>query len=80
MGVEYTTVDGARVGVLMGSASDWPTMKACSETLGQLAIEHECNGRRIGSGTTAPRRRSAGSRCSSRPPAARPTSPVWRPR
>ena len=43
MGVEYTTVDGARVGVLMGSASDWPTMKACSETLGQLAIEHECN-------------------------------------
>ena len=24
---DYTTTDGARIGVLMGSASDWPTMK-----------------------------------------------------
>ena len=43
MSVEYTTVDGARVGVLMGSASDWPTMKKCSETLEALEIVHECN-------------------------------------
>ena len=43
MSVEYTTVDGARVGVLMGSASDWPTMKKCSETLAALDIAHECN-------------------------------------
>ena len=30
---EYVTVDGARVGVLMGSASDWPTMEKTSQTL-----------------------------------------------
>jgi 5-(carboxyamino)imidazole ribonucleotide mutase len=40
---EYTVVDGARVGVLMGSASDWPTMKRTSETLAGLKIAHECN-------------------------------------
>jgi 5-(carboxyamino)imidazole ribonucleotide mutase len=43
MGETYTTVDGAEVGVLMGSPSDWPTMKAASETLGDLGIAHECN-------------------------------------
>ena len=31
------------VGVLMGSASDWPTMKKASEMLAQLGIAHECN-------------------------------------
>jgi 5-(carboxyamino)imidazole ribonucleotide mutase len=36
-------VDGALVGVLMGSASDWPTMKSTSETLTRLGIAHECN-------------------------------------
>ena len=41
--VEYTTVDGARVGILMGSASDWPTMKKASETLEQFSVLHECN-------------------------------------
>jgi 5-(carboxyamino)imidazole ribonucleotide mutase len=39
----YTTVSGAKVGVLMGSASDWPTVQKCSETLTGLGIAHECN-------------------------------------
>ncbi len=43
MSDDYTTVDGAIVGVLMGSKSDWPTMQAASETLGRLGIAHECN-------------------------------------
>ncbi|MHC5113187.1 MAG: 5-(carboxyamino)imidazole ribonucleotide mutase [Planctomycetota bacterium] len=43
MSDEYTTVDGALVGVLMGSASDWPTMKRTSDTLTDLEIAHECN-------------------------------------
>ena len=40
---DYVTVDGARVGVLMGSASDWPVMEKCSATLSKLGIPHECN-------------------------------------
>jgi 5-(carboxyamino)imidazole ribonucleotide mutase len=40
---DYRTQDGAIVGVLMGSASDWPTMKKASETLDKLGIAHECN-------------------------------------
>jgi 5-(carboxyamino)imidazole ribonucleotide mutase len=43
MAAQYTTVEGALVGVLMGSASDWPTMKRASETLTGLGIAHECN-------------------------------------
>ena len=43
MSDDYTTVDGAMVGVLMGSKSDWPTMQATSETLSKLGIAHECN-------------------------------------
>ena len=39
----YTTVEGAKVGILMGSASDWPTMKRTSETLDSFAVAHECN-------------------------------------
>jgi 5-(carboxyamino)imidazole ribonucleotide mutase len=39
----YTTTDGALVGVLMGSASDWPTMQKTSETLARLDVPHECN-------------------------------------
>lgn len=39
----YTTVPGSQIGVLMGSASDWPTMQKCSETLTALGITHECN-------------------------------------
>jgi len=40
---DYTTKDGARVGILMGSASDWPTMKKASETLDTFGVAHECN-------------------------------------
>ena len=39
----YTTVDKARVGILMGSASDWPTMKRASKMLESFGIAHECN-------------------------------------
>lgn len=39
----YTTVEGAKVGILMGSASDWPTMKRASEMLDSFGIAHECN-------------------------------------
>lgn len=30
-----------RVAVIMGSTSDWPTMKACSETLERFGVPHE---------------------------------------
>ena len=40
---KYSTVTGAVVGVLMGSASDWPAMKKTSETLTGLGVPHECN-------------------------------------
>ena len=43
MAAPYSTVEGAAVGVLMGSGSDWPTMKAAAETLEALQIPHECN-------------------------------------
>ena len=33
---------GIRVGVIMGSQSDWETMRHASETLETLEIEHEC--------------------------------------
>ena len=39
----YTSVTGAMVGVLMGSASDWETMKTCAQTLHDLGVAHECN-------------------------------------
>ena len=31
----------ARVGIVMGSQSDWPTMRRAAETLGALGIPHE---------------------------------------
>ena len=43
MTTEYTTVEGARVGLLMGSSSDWPTMEHSSEMLTFLEITHESN-------------------------------------
>jgi 5-(carboxyamino)imidazole ribonucleotide mutase len=43
MDARYTTVQGAQVGILMGSASDWPTMKGAAEMLAQLGIRHEAN-------------------------------------
>jgi 5-(carboxyamino)imidazole ribonucleotide mutase len=39
----YKTVENARVGILMGSASDWPTMKRASDTLNSFDVIHECN-------------------------------------
>ena len=39
----YVTVENARVGILMGSASDWPTMKRTSEMLSSFGITHESN-------------------------------------
>jgi 5-(carboxyamino)imidazole ribonucleotide mutase len=30
------------VGVIMGSRSDWETMRHCSETLAELGVPHEC--------------------------------------
>ncbi|MFW6335974.1 MAG: 5-(carboxyamino)imidazole ribonucleotide mutase, partial [Phycisphaeraceae bacterium] len=34
--------DRPLVGVIMGSASDWPTMSKASETLADLGVPHEC--------------------------------------
>ena len=31
----------ARVGIIMGSQSDWATMKPASEILNELGVEHE---------------------------------------
>ncbi len=30
------------VGVVMGSDSDWPTMRRCSDVLGDFGVAHEC--------------------------------------
>ena len=30
------------VGVIMGSKSDWETMRACADVLKQFGVEHEC--------------------------------------
>ncbi len=43
MNTAFTTENNAKVGVLMGSDSDWATMSACSDTLRKLGIAHECN-------------------------------------
>jgi 5-(carboxyamino)imidazole ribonucleotide mutase len=34
--------DAATVGIIMGSRSDWETMRHASETLGALGVAHEC--------------------------------------
>jgi 5-(carboxyamino)imidazole ribonucleotide mutase len=39
----YVTVRGARVGILLGSASDWPVMKVAAEVLEQFGVAHEAN-------------------------------------
>jgi 5-(carboxyamino)imidazole ribonucleotide mutase len=31
-----------KVGIIMGSQSDWPTMKPAAEILDELAVAHEC--------------------------------------
>jgi 5-(carboxyamino)imidazole ribonucleotide mutase len=43
MAAQYKTVDGAQVGVLMGSPTDWVTMRKCIATLKKLGIARECN-------------------------------------
>ena len=32
----------AKIGIIMGSQSDWPTMKQAAEILDELAVAHEC--------------------------------------
>ena len=32
----------AKIGIIMGSQSDWPTMKHAAEILDELAVAHEC--------------------------------------
>ena len=34
-------MDPVRVGIVMGSQSDWPTMKLAAETLEELGVSHE---------------------------------------
>jgi len=43
MSAAYSIVEGAVVGVLMGSATDWETMQKASHTLREFGIAHECN-------------------------------------
>ncbi|MFC4784173.1 5-(carboxyamino)imidazole ribonucleotide mutase [Nocardioides sp. MAHUQ-72] len=38
-----TSVQGPRVGIVMGSDSDWPVMKAAAEALEELGIPHEAD-------------------------------------
>lgn len=42
MAGEKGAADAIRVGVIMGSRSDWETMRHASETLEALDIAHEC--------------------------------------
>src|SRR3546814_16197445 len=35
-------VEAAKVGIIMGSRSDWETMRHASETLEALGVAHEC--------------------------------------
>jgi 5-(carboxyamino)imidazole ribonucleotide mutase len=46
-------VVGPVVGIVMGSQSDWPTMRHASETLDALGVAHEC---RIVSAHRTPKR------------------------
>ena len=50
---QYETVADAKIGILMGSASDWPTMQAAAKTLRDLEIPYEAN---VISAHRAPRR------------------------
>ena len=40
--------DDARVGICMGSDSDWPTMEAAAEALAEFGVRFEVGGRRRG--------------------------------
>lgn len=48
-----TASDKPLVGIIMGSQSDWPTMRYASEILTQLGVAHEC---RIVSAHRTPKR------------------------
>ena len=39
---KHSESDTPLVGIIMGSQSDWPTMKHASETLEALGVDHEC--------------------------------------
>jgi 5-(carboxyamino)imidazole ribonucleotide mutase len=41
--VTETTATGARVGIVMGSDSDWPVMKAAAEALAEFDVAHEAD-------------------------------------
>ena len=67
--------DGPLVGIIMGSKSDWETMRHAAETLDQLGVPHET---KVVSAHRTPKRlydyahsaKDAGSRSSSPAPAA----------
>ena len=40
---ETSQAEGARVGIVMGSDSDWPVMKAAAEALDEFGIAHEAD-------------------------------------
>src|SRR4028119_1244908 len=40
--METTAADSPLVGVIMGSKSDWETMRHASETLERFGVAHEC--------------------------------------
>ncbi|MCE7797739.1 5-(carboxyamino)imidazole ribonucleotide mutase [Sphingobium sufflavum] len=42
MGGGTSAVEAVRIGVIMGSRSDWETMRHASETLTALGVAHEC--------------------------------------
>src|SRR4029079_6258919 len=42
-----------KVGIIMGSRSDWPTMKRAADVLAERGVEHES---RVGSGHRTPER------------------------
>ena len=35
-------MNDAKIGIIMGSQSDWPTMKHAADILNELAVAHEC--------------------------------------
>ena len=69
------------VGIIMGSRSDWPTLKAAAKVLDTLKVPYET---KVVSAHRTPKRlydyatarASGASRSSSPAPAARPTSPA----
>ena len=66
----------ALVGIIMGSSSDWETLRSAAETLEKLAIAHEvrvvsAHRTRISSSNTPPALARAASKSSSPAPEAR---------